>query len=239
MKNSCSTNRKRGTLFFLCLFKWASLGCLLTVWSGCGSAPEITAAQSYTRFADAIERGDYEEIEASVSKASLTRFDVWNAWILVGKREDLKMLPPFDRYIVLLSRMLHDNLSSAHWEALDNERKSKSRSYVVNTLMGETLAFLLTDFRVGELSYSGEVSGAPLFRGAIRFPVQARLVLEDGSWKVDATTMLSDLFQEEFRRVAGDQYRNRDRIAELMAILYGERFGEFLYSAPLESIRER
>jgi len=211
---------------------------LVAVWSGCGSTSETTAAQSYARFADAMERGDYEEIEAFVSKASLVRFDVWNAWILVGKREDLLKLPVFDRYIVLLSRMLHDNLSPAHWEALDEERKNESRSYVVNTLIGEALAFLLGDFRVGELSYSGRAAGAPLYRGATRFPVQARLILEDGNWKVDAVAMLSDLFEEEFRRVAGDRYRNRDRIAELMTILYGGRFEASLYSMPLDSIRQ-
>jgi len=181
-----------------------------------------------------MEEADYGKVESSLTSVSLDRLELWNAWILFGKADKVAELPAFDRYMILISRMMHKELSADMWKALAIEHRNKERNYVVNTLDLELIVFLLEGLRAGDPAVSGNDAGAQLFQGSAKYPVQLRFKKELGEWKVDLVTTLSDLFEHEFVRVSGDAYRNRNRVEELMMILYGERFSRSLYASPLE-----
>ena len=223
---------ERRRILFACLV--FSIGLSITLVSGCGGIAPEAPSEVYLKFQDAIESGDYENLELALSRESLERLERWNAWAIIGKEDGLEKLSGFDRYMILLSRMLHDDLTKELWRALDRERRNQSRTYVINTLNSEALLFLLSDLRLGAIDSSGAVAGGPLYRGKMKFPAQARLIKEEGVWKVDLVAILYDLFKAEFARVSGDDFRNRNRVDELMKMLYGERFNKGLYVSPLE-----
>ena len=210
------------------------IGLSIALTSGCGRTAPEGPSEVYSSFQDAIESGDYERLESTLARESLDRLERWNAWTLIGKEDGLEKLSGFDRYLILLSRMLHDDLAKDLWRALDHERRNQSRNYVINTLNLEPVSFLLSDLRLGEINSSGGVAGGPLYRGKGKFPAHARLIKEEGIWKVDVVAILYDLFETEFARVSGNDFRNRNRVDEMMKILYGERFSRRLYVSPLE-----
>ena len=213
-----SVSRPVSALFF---------GGLMLLSFGC-SRPEESPHDVFAVFKSALEKGELNQLDSFASGNSVQYFQGLQPWIVRGDEKSLKKLTPFDRYLILVLRMHLDSWSLTDWQDWNEALDSGKQNHAVSGYLREALDELFFKTALGKVDFINGITAGQLLRLGSPTGLSLRFINEEG-WKIELSRLFRDSFEQKLKPYLSDQYRNRDRVWEMLKKEYGDRIDRSLY----------
>lgn len=194
---------------------------------GC-SRPEESPHDVFAAFESVLEKGELNQLDSFASRNSVQYFQGLQPWIVRGDEKSLKKLTPFDRYLILVLRMHLDSWSLTDWQDWNEALDSGKQNHAVSGYLREALDELFFKTALGKVDFINGITAGQLLRLGSPTGLSLRFINEEG-WKIELSRLFRDSFEQKLKPYLSDQYRNRDRVWEMLKKEYGDRIDRSLY----------
>ena len=194
---------------------------------GC-SRPEESPHDVFAAFESVLEKGELNQLDSFASRNSVQYFQGLQPWIVRGDEKSLKKLTPFDRYLILVLRMHLDSWSLTDWQDWNEALDSGKQNHAVSGYLREALDELFFKTALGKVDFINGITAGQLLRLGSPTGLSLRFINEEG-WKIELSRLFRDSFEQKLKPYLSDQYRNRDRVWEMLKKEYGDRIDRRLY----------
>ena len=194
---------------------------------GC-SRPEESPHDVFAAFESVLEKGELNQLDSFASRNSVQYFQGLQPWIVRGAEKSLKKLTPFDRYLILVLRMHLDSWSLTDWQDWNEALDSGKQNHAVSGYLREALDELFFKTALGKVDFINGITAGQLLRLGSPTGLSLRFINEEG-WKIELSRLFRDSFEQKLKPYLSDQYRNRDRVWEMLKKEYGDRIDRSLY----------
>ena len=203
------------------------IGGLMFLSFGC-SRPEESPDDVFAAFKSVLEKGELNQLDSFASPNSVQYFQGLQPWIVRGDEKSLKKLTPFDRYLILVLRMHLDSWSLTDWQDWNEALESGNQNHAISGYLREALDELFFKTALGEVDFINGIMAGQLLRLGSPTGLSLRFINEEG-WKIELSWLFRDFFEQKLKPYLSDQYRNRDRVWEMLKKEYGDRIDRSLY----------
>lgn len=194
---------------------------------GC-SRPEESPHDVFAAFESVLEKGELNQLDSLASRNSLQYFRGLQPWIVRGDEKSLQKLTPFDRYLILVLRMHLDSWSLTDWQDWNEALDSGKQNHAVSGYLREALDEVFFKTALGKVDFINGITAGQLLRLGSPTGLSLRFINEEG-WKIELSRLFRDSFEQKLKPYLSDQYRNRDRVWEMLKKEYGDRIDRSLY----------
>lgn len=194
---------------------------------GC-SRPEESPHDVFAAFESVLEKGELNQLDSLASRNSLQYFRSLQPWIVRGDEKSLQKLTPFDRYLILVLRMHLDSWSLTDWQDWNEALDSGKQNHAVSGYLREALDEVFFKTALGKVDFINGITAGQLLRLGSPTGLSLRFINEEG-WKIELSRLFRDSFEQKLKPYLSDQYRNRDRVWEMLKTEYGDRIDRSLY----------
>jgi len=194
---------------------------------GC-SRPEESPHDVFAAFESVLEKGELNQLDSLASRNSLQYFRGLQPWIVRGDEKSLQKLTPFDRYLILVLRMHLDSWSLTDWQDWNEALDSGKQNHAVSGYLREALDEVFFKTALGKVDFINGITAGQLLRLGSPTGLSLRFINEEG-WKIELSRLFRDSFEQKLKPYLSDQYRNRDRVWEMLKTEYGDRIDRSLY----------
>ncbi len=203
------------------------IGGLMLLSFGC-SRPEESPHDVFAAFESVLEKGELNQLDSLASRNSLQYFRSLQPWIVRGDEKSLQKLTPFDRYLILVLRMHLDSWSLTDWQDWNEALDSGKQNHAVSGYLREALDEVFFKTALGKVDFINGITAGQLLRLGSPTGLSLRFINEEG-WKIELSRLFRDSFEQKLKPYLSDQYRNRDRVWEMLKTEYGDRIDRSLY----------
>ncbi len=203
------------------------IGGLMLLSFGC-SRPEESPHDVFAAFESVLEKGELNQLDSLASRNSLQYFRGLQPWIVRGDEKSLQKLTPFDRYLILVLRMHLDSWSLTDWQDWNEALDSGKQNHAVSGYLREALDEVFFKTALGKVDFINGITAGQLLRLGSPTGLSLRFINEEG-WKIELSRLFRDSFEQKLKPYLSDQYRNRDRVWEMLKTEYGDRIDRSLY----------
>ena len=208
---------------------FASCVVALTLFSifGCarrGASPD----EVFLQFREALLESDLPTLNELVSRNSIQYINRLQEWVILGDRDGIRDLEPFDRFLVLKMRAHLHFLEEGDWLAW-LESKGDSAVDELNVMSLNLFQNDFDDFVIIRVDTIGRTAGAVLRYNRSTYPTRLRFRDENG-WKIDLIDFLRDEFERSVARYRSDRYEGQDPIDAFLREELGGLFSLDLYA---------
>ncbi len=208
---------------------FASCVVTLTLFSilGCarrGASPE----EVFLQFHEALLESDLPQLNDLVSKNSIQYINRLQEWVILGDRDGIRDLEPFDRFLVLKMRAHLHFLEEGDWLAW-LESKDDSAADELNVMSANLFQNDFDDLVIIRVDTIGGTAGAILLYNQTTYPTRLRFRDQNG-WKIDLIDFLRDEFERSVARYSSDRYASEDPIDAFLREELGGLFSLDLYA---------
>ncbi|QXD30507.1 hypothetical protein [Candidatus Pelagisphaera phototrophica] len=203
------------------------IGGLMLLSFGC-SRIEESPQNVFAAFESVLEKGELNQLDSFASRNSVQYFQGLQPWIVRGDEKSLKKLTPFDRYLILVLRMHLDSWSLTDWQDWNEALDSGKQNHAVSGYLREALDELFFKTALGKVDFINGITAGQLLRLGSPTGLSLRFINEEG-WKIELSRLFCDSFEQKLKPYLSDQYRNRDRVWEMLKKEYGDRIDRSLY----------
>lgn len=194
---------------------------------GC-SRPEESPHDVFAAFESVLEKGELNQLDSLASRNSLQYFRSLQPWIVRGDEKSLQKLTPFDRYLILVLRMHLDSWSLTDWQDWNEALDSGKQNHAVSGYLREALDEVFFKTALGKVDFINGITAGQLLRLGSPTGLSLRFINEEG-WKIELSRLFRDSFEQKLKPYLSEQYRNRDRVWEMLKTEYGDRIDRSLY----------
>lgn len=203
------------------------IGGLMLLSFGC-SRPEESPHDVFAAFESVLEKGELNQLDSLASRNSLQYFRSLQPWIVRGDEKSLQKLTPFDRYLILVLRMHLDSWSLTDWQDWNEALDSGKQNHAVSGYLREALDEVFFKTALGKVDFINGITAGQLLRLGSPTGLSLRFINEEG-WKIELSRLFRDSFEQKLKPYLSDQYKNRDRVWEMLKTEYGDRIDRSLY----------
>ena len=203
------------------------IGGLMLLSFGC-SRPEESPHDVFAAFESVLEKGELNQLDSLASRNSLQYFRSLQPWIVRGDEKSLQKLTPFDRYLILVLRMHLDSWSLTDWQDWNEALDSGKQNHAVSGYLREALDEVFFKTALGKVDFINGITAGQLLRLGSPTGLSLRFINEEG-WKIELSRLFRDSFEQKLKPYLSEQYRNRDRVWEMLKTEYGDRIDRSLY----------
>lgn len=202
---------------------FASAFCLalLFLFAGCAS-PSASPEEVFKEFEAAWKNSETHKLDALVSESTRQYFAGLQPWLIRGDEESIKNLPLFDQYMILKLRMDLDSFDREDWVNWYRVLESDSESHALSGYLLDMLEDVFHQTTLGTVDTIEGVTAGQLHRLGSTTGLSLRFVNENG-WKIELARVFRDAFQQKLDPYLSDDYKNRDRVWEMLKAQYGDR----------------
>ncbi len=213
-----------------------SIGALMLLSFGC-SRPQSSPQESFAEFDSALEKEEIHKLDSLVSQNSIRYFRGLQPWVVRGDERSLRKLPPFDRYLVLIIRMHLDHWSLRDWQEWNEALDSGTQSHAISGYLGMALDEVFFKTSLGTVDHINGITAGQLLRLGSPTGLSLRFINEEG-WKIELSRLFRDYFEQKQKTYLSDNYRNLDRVWEMLKVEYGDRVDRDLYDSRIANNAE-